>query len=75
MPKPTQRELDEAWSAYDYDEEDEALLRHIFDEDALPQGLHQRGYKPFGEPTPEEDEIVSDWKYPITHADELEELK
>lgn len=45
MPKPSKHEIDESYSreGLDFDEEDEALLRHIFLDDAPPQGLHQRG--------------------------------
>jgi hypothetical protein len=41
--KVPDRELDEELLLPDA--EDEALLAHIFDEDRLPQGLHQQGYK------------------------------
>lgn len=52
MPKPTQRELEEELDLPD--REDEALLRHIFEEDVTPpQGLHQQGHKPLDN----EDEI------------------
>ena len=47
MPRPDEREIDESYdrAGYGFDPEDEALIRHIFDDDAPPQGLHQGGYK------------------------------
>lgn len=47
MPKPSKREIDESYDREGLilDEEDEALLRHVLLEDALPQGLHRRGMK------------------------------
>jgi hypothetical protein len=47
MPKPTEREIDESYDreGFGFDKEDEALLRHIFLDDAPPQGLHQGGSK------------------------------
>lgn len=47
MPKPSEREIDESYDreGLNLDEEDEALLRHIFLEDAPPQGLHRGGVK------------------------------
>lgn len=47
MPKPNEKEIDESYDrVYGLpDEEDEALLRHVFLEDAPRQGLHQHGDK------------------------------
>jgi hypothetical protein len=47
MPRPSEREIDESYAREGLipDEEDIGLLRHIFLEDAPPQGLHQGGRK------------------------------
>ena len=47
MPRPSEREIEESYDRMGLvpDEEDEALIRHIFLEDAPPQGLHQGGRK------------------------------
>lgn len=45
-------------------DEYEALVEHIFDEGGRrPQGLHQGGWKPFGDPEPWEDEAVVEHQY------------
>lgn len=49
-PRPSERELRELGRDF-FDEEDEALLEHVLgDDERPPQGLHQRGFKGFGEP-------------------------
>jgi len=48
MPRPNEHEIEESYErsgAGVPDEEDEALLRHIFEDDGPRQGLHQHGDK------------------------------
>lgn len=47
MPKPSEREIEESYDREGLllDDEDLALINHIFNDDAPPQGLHQGGRK------------------------------
>ena len=47
MPKASKKEIEESFDREGIvlDEEDEALLDHIFREDEPPQGLHRGGRK------------------------------
>lgn len=47
MARVSEREIDESYdrAGFRLDEEDYALLDHIFNEDTPPQGLHQQGWK------------------------------
>lgn len=62
MSNDWRREVEQELAAFD--DEDRALLEHVFGDDRPPQGLHQHGFKPFGEPTREEDEWADDYLYP-----------
>lgn len=57
MPRPSEREIDESYEREGliFDEEDAALMNHIFNDDAPPQGLHQGGRK---ETSAQEDDYV-----------------
>lgn len=47
MPKASESEIEESYDreGLTFDEEDEALLRHVLLDDAPPQGLHRGGRK------------------------------
>ena len=63
MKDDWRREVEE--ELYVLDEQDQALLEHIFGEDSLPQGLHQGRREPKrSEPEDWEPQAVSDYLYP-----------
>jgi hypothetical protein len=45
LPRPNEREIDESFDRVGLmpDEEDDALFRHVFLDDAPRQGLHRHG--------------------------------
>lgn len=75
MPRMSDREIREELGQY-FDEEDDALIRHVLCEDEIPQGLHrggmkpdtiraiEHGYDPELERQIAEADIFWDWKFP-----------